>query len=802
MRFVAVLSLLAVLAPVGLAQEEEKPKLNEDLVKQVRAMVSAKREKDRDELKAAILAREDLDWPSVKQGLMKGRYYQKPLVTAYGERHSGKHLGVRLPGKNGQERGFSFFVPKDYDAEKPLPLLVYLHHGSRAEHLGRGMDAAAVAVTKFKKIADDYGFFFVAPYTNKGAEWWTEGGEKLVAWSIAQLKKHYNIDENRIGLIGALDGGDAVWYLGQAMPGTFSVLMPMTGDPYEISGMVRPLCLGTLDRMDILMGIPGKTKSTVGEKNIMQFFDGLKPMFDHNMRITTAVFPRSDGDFHYLEKIEDQIANFVVEHKREPLAVEVDIGTTLADGQRALWLANHGYDKDGDATNRLPARILQWEPKLPGEPQKKLGLALANRPKWDIGVVVNQASGAAQENNLFPRDVVLEVDGQPVKDIKDIGPLVQKHEWKDEVHLVLAREVKEDDLEREQRNQKIYMKVRAKIEELRKAGKKIPSQRDLRSIVLAEEDDAASDDEDEDEDVEIEIGNGNGNGAKQPGVGNGKFERAKTVIFVFERWLTLRKPGVPLVYRGFGLGQDNNHEYGGVRIGAVYPGSLADRAGFKPGDVIKQIGDTEVKNSHDIQKWLKSTDFKFAKAPDGENWVDFTVQAFNNNKWGPERTVRVTWKPAHVTRVDARWDKATDTCNVMVRHCKGFTLYLTDELMPAGKDFHLYINDVPYQDLVNPAAAPKYPRMGPFMDSDAGHRVSLMRDKRARVPGWKPDYKLAIEDFLANQDRELVIGAKFEVDLSKLHEGFAAAKKNSPHGERPDKGARIKKAYEEYRSRG
>jgi hypothetical protein len=663
------------------------------------------------------------------------------------------------------------------------------------------MDAAAVAVTKFKKLADDYGFFFLAPYTNKGAEWWTEGGEKLVAWSIAELKQHYNIDENRIGLVGALDGGDAVWYLGQAMPGTFSVLMPMTGDPYEISGMVRPLCLGTLDRMDILMGIPGKTKSTVGEKNIMQYFDGLKPMYDKAMRITTAVFPRSDGDFHYLEQIEDQIANFVIEHERRPLANEVDIETTLADGQRALWLVNHGYDEDGDVADRFPTTVLAWEPKLPPEPGKKLGVNLQNRPKWEIGVVVQSASGAAQENNLFPGDVILEVDGNPVKDIKDIKPLVEKHEWESEVHLLLAREVKEDDLDREQRNQRIYMKVRAKIEQLRKDGKPIPSMRDLRGAVMDEEADAAGDDEDEDEDVEIEIGNGNG-GGKKPGGNQGKVERAKTVIFVFERWLRIRKPGVPLVYTGFGLGQDHSHEHGGVRIGFVYPASLADRSGFKPGDVIKQIGDTEVKNSHDIQKWLKSTDFKFAKAPNGESWVDFTVQAYNNNQWGPERTIRVEWDPVRATRVDARWDKKDDTCHVLARHCKGFTLYLTDELMPAGKEFHLFINGVPYQDLVNPAAAPKYPRMGPFMDGAAGDRLYRMRRERAKVPGWKPDYKLAIEDFLAHDDRELVMGAKLEIDLTKLREGFAEAKKHPLHGDRSDKGERIKKAYEEHRSQG
>lgn len=114
-------------------------------------------------------------------------------------------------------------------------------------------------------------------------------------WTLAEVKERYSIDENRVGLLGALDGADAVWYLGQEMPGTWSVLMPMTGDPYEIGAMIRPLYLGTLDRMDILMGIPGKSRGNLGDKDVQAYLASLKPLFDQNMRITTAVYPQSQA---------------------------------------------------------------------------------------------------------------------------------------------------------------------------------------------------------------------------------------------------------------------------------------------------------------------------------------------------------------------------------------------------------------------------------------------------------------------------------------------------------------------------
>jgi hypothetical protein len=800
MRFVLILTLVAVLMPVAGAQDQ----VSEEVVKAVRAAISEKREERQVALIDSVLSRKDLDWKSFRKGLQDGPYYQKPLVTGYGARHSGKHFNLRLRGDDDKERGFSIWVPKAYDAKTPLPAIFYIHHGARVPHPPMGAERAGTALFRFRDICDKHGIFFIAPYTCAGAEWWTPEGRRLVEWTLDRVKRRYSLDEDRIALMGSLDGGDAVWYLGQEMPGTWSALMPMTGDPYEISALIRPLYLGTLDRMDVLMGVPGKTKSTVGEKDHNAMLGGLKPFFGQRMRVTTAVFPTSQADFAYLEHIREQVASFTLDRKRKALAVEVDIETDHDDGLRSLWLRNDGWDPDGETAHNFPTTRLKWDAPGYKDPDKKIGIGLQKRGEWPVGLMVNNVGGATRDANVFVRDVLLEVDGVPVKEVKEVGPIIKKHEWDEEIHLLLAREVKADHMERAVKREAHYMKVRRKIEELRAAGKPIPD--DIDSMVEEEESAEEEEEEDEGDEPTIEFGDDDDDdGGNKPGAGAGAgagsdAEDEKTEILIFQRWVKIRKPVGALVRRDFGLNMDRSFEKKGVKIGHVYPGSRADRAGFKQGDVIVQVGADEVENAYDIVDYFK--DFKFEKEPEGERFVEFTVRKQNEHgTWSAPRTVKATWEPRFGTRVDARWNKKEKTLNVITRKCSGFTVYFTGEYVQPGEEFHLFINNVPYLDLIDPATAPKYPQMRMGTDAAVRDRVYRMRRKRAKVEGWQPDYRLAMNDYLKHRDRKLIVGAKRSFDLTKMKEGFAGSKKRQG-GRAGKKGQRIKKAYEEYKSRG
>jgi S1-C subfamily serine protease len=796
MRIVLLLTVLGLLAAAAPAKEETKP----EVVKALRAVLDAKRSTEREELLEKFLEREDLDWPSVRKALKEGRYYQKPLVTAYKIRHSSKHWDLVLSGHDGKPRGFSLYLPTSYVAKDPMPVLLYMHHAPSFPHLQGGKDRAGVAVIRFRDMAEKHGILFVAPYTSKGAEWWTPEGKRLVAWTLKQLRRLYKIDDDRIALMGAMGGADAVWYLGQEMPGTWSVLMPMTGDAYEIGAMIRPLFLGTLDRMDILMGVPGTTKSSIGQKDTNKYLQELKPMFGQGMRITTAIYPRARGDFRYLDAITEQVASFVLSKKRKPFANEVDVETEAGHPLQSLWLRNDGYDADGDVAHGFKSTLLKWTPPKAKEADKKLGVNLEARAGWEVGMLITATPGEAKNAKIYPRDVLLEADGVPIRKVDDLKGVLEKHDWNEEVRLLLAREVRESLLARTQRAEERYKKVRKKIEELRAAGKPIPDDLDAE----IEDDEEAAEEEEEDDDEGGIIISGDDD-KKEDQKAKPKAEREKRHVLIIERWVKLRRPAGPLFRPDFGAGWDRKFEKEGVKIAFVFPGSLADRSGLKQGDVIVQIGDTEVKKVHDIPAYLEDIDFKFEKEPEDKRGIDLTVKRKKGkeDQW-TEHTVHVKWEPVVGSRVDAKWNKKENTLTVLARKVSGFTLYFADELIAPGKEFHLFINNVPYRDLVDPKTTPDYPHVRPGSDPGLADELYRMRRKRAKIEGWKPDIKWAIEKYLETWDRRLVLGGRRSFDMTKMKAGFEKARKRFT-GRRGKLGKRVKAAYDKYckeRSKG
>ena len=89
-------------------------------------------------------------------------------------------------------------VPANYDAGTPAPLIVLLHgYTSSGASQDRYMG--------FSSIADKYGFLLVAPDGDKEA-----GGDENRFWNadiIQTVKADFNVDPNRVYLVGHSNGG-------------------------------------------------------------------------------------------------------------------------------------------------------------------------------------------------------------------------------------------------------------------------------------------------------------------------------------------------------------------------------------------------------------------------------------------------------------------------------------------------------------------------------------------------------------------------------------------------------------------
>lgn len=786
MRTLLLLSLIALVA------RADDNTVNEGVVKDVRALLSAVKRKDIESAKQKLFARTDLDWLSVKEGLMTGRYYRAPLSTNYGTRHSGKHMRIRLTGRDGKERGFSLYVPKSYDAKSKIPVLFYLHHRSGLPNPSDGATVVHSAIVKFRDAAEEAGILFVAPYTSAGAQWWLPEGRRLVAWTLEQVKQRYNIDEDRVALVGVRDGAEGVWAIAQEMPGIWSCMIPMSGDPYEITGLVRPLYLGTLDRMDVFIGVPGRMRGTLGDKSAHQFLAALMPMINQGMRINTAIAPRSQGDFRYLVRVRDEIMSWVLTKKRKALANEVDIESENGNGLRSLWLETHGVDPEGEVFHRLPTTRLIWNPPAnekqadqDKEPPVRMGVEVDKKPKdREFGLGIKRATGATNREGVIAGDILVEVDGVTITKLEEVKAALKKFGFDDEVKIVVLREVKESELAGIRKRQALYMKMAVRRRELRAEGKPVPD--DLLDR-MEEEEDGEEDEDDDDDDgcTEIDMG----------GDDEGKDESEKTFFVPLVRYLQLRRPEVgKLVRADFGATIDRGYKKHGVKLAHLYAGGHAARSGFKKGDIIVAVGSDTVARPRDINDFFR--DFKFEKEEKGKRFAEFTVKRGDN-----EQTVHVSWEPIVSSRVDVKWKKEEKILEVSCRHANRFTIYFTDEHIKPGEEFHLYINGVPYKDLVDPASRPDYAVIDVGTDPFVKEELRAMLQKRAKVKGWQPDIKWAVENALAQRDRSLIVGAKRTFDLTEMSRGFLSWKERVKKI-KADRAVKIQKAYEEHKSKG
>jgi predicted esterase len=120
---------------------------------------------------------------------------------------------------------YQVFVPAAYDKSKMFPLVIALH--------GMGGDEnsyfQAYAQGAFKIEAEKHGYIAACPKGRKPASMYIGDAEKDVMDVIAEMRRDYNIDPDRIYLTGHSMGGYGTWSIAINHPDVFAALAPVAG---------------------------------------------------------------------------------------------------------------------------------------------------------------------------------------------------------------------------------------------------------------------------------------------------------------------------------------------------------------------------------------------------------------------------------------------------------------------------------------------------------------------------------------------------------------------------------------------
>src|SRR5262249_44159958 len=135
-----------------------------------------------------------------------------------------------------KEMEYAQFVPSTYDKSKKYPLMLALH----------GLGSNPQQIMRYRGLTDEaekHGFIVAAPMGYNSSGWYgakgPKAGKKTVPENLSELSekdvmnglaivpKEFNIDAERIYLMGHSMGGGGTWHLGLKHPDLWAGLAPI-----------------------------------------------------------------------------------------------------------------------------------------------------------------------------------------------------------------------------------------------------------------------------------------------------------------------------------------------------------------------------------------------------------------------------------------------------------------------------------------------------------------------------------------------------------------------------------------------
>lgn len=136
--------------------------------------------------------------------------------------------------KDGKEAKYVLFVPHDYKADKPMPLILFLHGSGETGTDGQKPVKAGIG-NAIKKQEKTFPFIVIFPQSQKRT-WKADSADAQRALDIlAEVRKEYKVDPKRIYLTGLSMGGFGTWSLAAKYPDRWAAIVPICGggDPKD-----------------------------------------------------------------------------------------------------------------------------------------------------------------------------------------------------------------------------------------------------------------------------------------------------------------------------------------------------------------------------------------------------------------------------------------------------------------------------------------------------------------------------------------------------------------------------------------
>jgi predicted esterase len=242
-------------------------------------------------------------------------------------------LELTRTNENGQLHRYVLIVPENYDPSRRYPVAFYLHGGvSRPDPgPGGGWWRNYDHVVGHDRIA-------VLPLSWNESYWWQASQVENLRGILADVKRTYNVDENRVVAFGTSDGGTGVYFLSFRDVTPWASLLPFIGYPGVLlntsTGADGDMHVANLTNKPLFI-VSGETDRLYPARLMGGFLQTFELI---GVDFTFTAKPGGHNTSWWPEE-EDNIERFIDAHPRDPHPEHVFWATERTDRyNRAHWM--------------------------------------------------------------------------------------------------------------------------------------------------------------------------------------------------------------------------------------------------------------------------------------------------------------------------------------------------------------------------------------------------------------------------------------------------------------------------------
>lgn len=242
---------------------------------------------------------------------------------------------VELTRENGDGllHRYVLVVPDDYDPTRRYPVAFYLHGGvSRPDPgPGGGWWRNYDNVMGHDRIA-------VLPLSWNESLWWQASQVENLRGILSDVKRTYNVDEDRVYAFGTSDGGTGVYFLGFRDVTPWAAFLPFIGHPAVLmspqTGVDGQMNVANLTNRSFFI-VNGETDPLYPVSSVMPFLDAFE-----RFGVDFVFTPKPSGHTtRWWPEEESRIEAFIDDHPRAAHPERISWATERTDRfNRAHWV--------------------------------------------------------------------------------------------------------------------------------------------------------------------------------------------------------------------------------------------------------------------------------------------------------------------------------------------------------------------------------------------------------------------------------------------------------------------------------